>query len=410
MCINDNKRFTEEFLCRIVYQFAFAVKTIDHYDGGFQLGEIFLDDNFSVKLHNFDVVSCDKKKPHNMFSLGVLLYKLCSLRYIDINSVSEKQLLDLRSTYSKEMLSFISNLLQDFGELKDNVDKILCHSTILLKSQQWNKMHCFVQTDETTISCSTTCTANCNEEKNYFIRKLEKLRNKEAALLVREQKLAEREHRLSNKEKKIALMEKTVQEKLQKLELYLKHSRDTKFSTSGSSNLNYTKPSKKTQPSYDNLDSTYVSCVDSVVCPTSKKLNVNAIVKPAPFTRTLSERRIRFKGYSPLKDMDLNKRRSIRLAKPNINKDIENASKSDWVTCSEDNASVDLKKKTLNKKCKQLFPKTVAAYENATDIKLDTQPKPPKWTEENKKYAFKLLRLMNDDKENQSVEVKHTYL
>ncbi|KAJ8983272.1 hypothetical protein NQ317_007172 [Molorchus minor] len=226
--------------------------------------------------------------------------------------------------------------------------------------------------------------------KDIYTIKLEKLRKKEAAIQFREQELNEKERKLAIREKKISIMERTIAEKWQQAELYLNRCRESKSASSGSTKSN--SESQHEKKSYENLDSTYVSCGDSILLPTSTKLNVNKIVKPASFTRTLSERRIRFKGHSPLKEMDLNKRKSFRQSRSKFG--THSKLSSDWLTCSEDTDKSSREGSTTNisNKSRQLFKKQ-SLYENDVN---NVQCKPIVWTEESKKYAFELLKIMND--------------
>ncbi|XP_023014455.2 serine/threonine-protein kinase Nek2 [Leptinotarsa decemlineata] len=397
-CLKNNKRLTEEFLCKILYQVVFAIKTIDNFAGKLHSKEIFFDEGFNVQLYNFELESDNDATEYKMSRLGALLFNLCTLE--EDMSDFQKKLKNLSEFYSKNLLLLISSMVKDNGNLRENIDKILCHPTVLLNSAQWSEAHCFMEINEIKTILDTS-----EGHENSYSSKIKKLRSKEIALKMREQKLNDWEYRLTNREKKIASMERTMKEKLQQAELYLKRCRENKSNYSSETSKHSGKNDSNIN-SDQNLDSTYISVGESVILPTSKKLNVNEIVKPAPFTRTLSDRRIRFKGHSPLKDIDFNKRKNFKQLKK------IKESKSDWITCSEDNdrSSAENDVKMLNRKCKELFPKHCATYENNyRSIMYEEDCEPIKWTEENKKYAFRLLRMMNDEKEN-NCEVKHTYL
>lgn len=404
-CLTNDNCFSEELVCKILYQIAFTVKTVKMHFGKLITNEIFLDEDFNIKLFNFKLDNKnDTLKETKMYHLGSILFEICTFK--NFNEQTYENELNLKEkVYSHSLLSLISSLISDKTELRQNVNKILCHPTVLLKSTQWLKERCFINIENSEKFVSLKNTKD-EDETILFISKLEKLRNKEASLQVREQQLREREYKLVLKEKKIALMERAVKEKLQQAELYLKRCRESK-SISSDSAKSTTSMQKQKKLSYENLDSTYVSCGDSIILPTSSKLNVSKIVKPAPFTRTLSERRIRFKGHSPLKEIDYNK----KIVKQSKSQRGNAKKSSDWWTCSEDTdkSSMDGYSKASNRKAKQLFSAR-NVYENENLINSDTQCKPITWTEENKRYAFELLRAMNINKENQCLEVKHTCL
>ncbi|KAG5891079.1 Protein kinase-like domain superfamily [Gonioctena quinquepunctata] len=443
-CLKNKKLLSEEFLCRILYQISFTIKTTDGHVGKLQTKEVLFDDGFNVKLYNFELGAEMRMTAPRMFLLGRLLFEACTLSE-KMNNF-HKEIKNLSRFYSKEFLSIIVNLEANQGKLKENIDKMLCHPTVLTKSAEWNDTKCFMKFDE-----SITNPAIYENDKNAVITEMligqskkkdihfpaqeiipENLRKKEMGFIgrkvkfwnfkeketffqAREQELKEWEHRLAIRENRIASIEKSTKEKLQRADFYLKSCRKKSYSISSSEGSNKYLPidkhsykSRNDENHGPNLDSTYVSIGDSIILPTSKKLNVNEIIKPAPFTRTLSEKRIRFKGHSPLKDMDFNRRRSVKLPKKPKEK---NNLKGELLTCSEDcdKSSFRIGKKSTDKKCKQLFPEP-STLVNDCGVKVDEeQCKPIKWTEENKKYAFQLLRMMNNDKEN-VCELRHTDL
>lgn len=373
---NDNKRFSEEFLCKILYQIAFTIKTID-ITTNFDIKHIYFDEDYNVKFFNFDIANNEtvKLKSQRISSLGALIFEICTLTKFSKKHF-DKELKNCNNLYSKEFLCLLITTIKDSRDLKKNIDKVMCNSTLLLKITQWHKYKCFLKIDQP--KCSKS---NENIEDIYALQ-IEKLKEKEISLQQKEKMLKEMEHKLSIREKKVTSMEKLLRDNIKQAE----ETKNCNCSSRG--------------PIKENLDSTYISCGDSVVMPTSKKLNVREIIKPATFTRTLSEKRIRFKGHSPLKDIDFNRRRSVRHTR--FHKDVY-VKTGEWTTCSEDTEKTE--KKGTNKKCKQLFP----TYENNSNVIVNKNvAKSLQWTEENKKYAFELLRLMN--KENKPTDVKHTYL
>ncbi|KAJ8910007.1 hypothetical protein NQ315_006011 [Exocentrus adspersus] len=408
-CTANKNSFAEELVCKILYQIALTIKTTtDNSIEKFSLKNIFIDKDFNVKLLNFKFSEQSETiKEVKMCQLGLLLYEMCTFQVFNKYCYEDAlRYAENNNTFSQSMLSLIRYLIKDKTELRKNINKVLCHPTVLLKAAQWTKEKSFVTaTNEKILIPKNTH----NEDKNTVdIEKLEELRIKETSLQIRELQLNEWEYKLIMKEKKIAAMERTLKDKLEQIQLHLKHKEPTSVRNKSTKSTNSSRLEKK--QSYEDLDSTYVSCNDSILLPTSSKLNVNKIIKPAPFTRTLSERRIRFKGHSPLKDIDFNRRRSIKQPKPQkgilLNKNAE------WLTCSEDTdkSSTEGSFKGTLSKAKKLFSGK-NTYENGHLTNCDVQCTPIAWTEESKKYAFELLRVMNGDKENQQCnEVKHTHL
>lgn len=392
--LKKNLYFSEEFLSRILYQIAFTLKTIDCFAGKLLPKEIFFDDKFNVKLSNFSY-GCNKMMELRMQDLGRTVLQACTRKLNDHDNL-DCELTNFRKLYSHSIVTTIMHMINDNGDLKANVNNVLCHPTILLKSSNWSKEKSFLRVDLTLEKY------NKAENEKYgttFLNKMEKLRSKEIALQKREQKLDEREHKLLIRERKIATQERIIKQKMHRAELYSAKSEISKSILIGACRSECDENIPK------NLDSTYVSCGDSVILPTSKKLDVKEIVKPPSFTRTLSERRIRFKGHSPLKDMDFNKK-IVKPPKPYR----ESVDSSEWLTCSEeyDKLAGSAEGNCKSKKGKNLF-QMLKQSSVGSNINTDINCKTNIWTEENKKQAFELLRLMNG-KENMSDNVKHTYL
>ncbi|XP_056648302.1 serine/threonine-protein kinase Nek2-like isoform X2 [Diorhabda sublineata] len=398
VALRDVSRICEEFLCKIIYQIALVVKTIP-FVTNIDIKNIFFDENYNVKLVNFDF-DCKrtKSKGQKLSSLGVLIYEICTFIKFKKSSF-EKELKNCGNLYSKGFLLFINSLIKDNSDLKKNVDRILCNSTILLKSTHWNKYKLLIKITDTIVGSAVPS----EKADDVFLIQMEKLREKELMLQKKEKLLQEREHRISIKENKLAVLELTLKNNIKKAnEELVKHDQTLKCNFKKMSSI-----IERTNGVTENLDVSYVSCGDSTIVPTSKKLDTNDIIKPALFTRTLSEKRIKFKGHSPLKDIDFNRRKTVRY--PKIQKGANmKITDNEWITCSDDTDKSSLTyHKNVGKQGKQLFH----TYENNEKVVNDNTEKPRKWTEENKKHAFELLRLMNgDNKENNPSDVKHTYL
>nr|CAI5830882.1 unnamed protein product [Callosobruchus analis] len=233
---------------------------------------------------------------------------------------------------------------------------------------------------------------------------LDQLKHRELTLIKREEILNEREHKLVELEKRILLKAKMTEEMYQKAETYLKQCHQYYMQHEHQLNTK-----SKPKQSYEDLDSTYVSCGDSVMQEgtTSKKLDVASIPKPHHFTRTLSERRIRFKGHSPLKDLDYNRKKIGPTAKTfhksshKVQSKTSASSTSEgWLTCSEE--AVEYVVDGIRKKGDQVVEDKICSARRSIC-----------WTQEDTRRAFQLLKVMNSlQKENvQPISrAKHTRL
>ncbi|CAH2005308.1 unnamed protein product [Acanthoscelides obtectus] len=248
-------------------------------------------------------------------------------------------------------------------------------------------------------------TLNMPDKK--ILKTLDQLKHRELTLRLREEILNQREQKLAELEMKITLRAKMMEEMYHQAEIYLKHCHQYYKKQQQVMNRK-TKP----KPSYEDLDATYVSCGDSVVqetATTSKKLDVGSIMKPQNFTRTLSERRIRFKGHSPLKELDFNRKKLAPTGKlprksPNkVSKALGSGTSEGWVTCSEEGIEY------VGDGSRQKGDETMGSKASNTRRSII-------WTQEGTRRAFQLLKIMNNmQKENvqprsRSTSLKHTQL
>ncbi|XP_028143706.1 uncharacterized protein LOC114337463 [Diabrotica virgifera virgifera] len=364
VALRENSRICEEFLCRVIYQIALFIKT-NHTLINLNIENIFFDEEYNVKLFNFNVTT--KSKITKSSVLGIMLFEICSLSKFRKNNF-ETELKNCINIYSKDFLAFVTNLIKDSCDLKKIIDKILCNSTLLSKATHWHKNKLLIKIGDKNHHLQI---AERNEGSHSM--HIERLWEKDLLLKRKEKELQEREYKLVSKEKEIYLLEKKLKEGLK-------------------CNCN------KDINDKPDLDSTYVSIGDSViVCTTSTNTNN---IKPVTFTKTVTEKRIKFKGHSPLKDIHFNRRSAkfTKTCKAASNKSMMN---SEWVSCS-----TDTDKSSLTSQ-KQLF----RSYEkHSKDIPYSGGPKPMQWTEENKRNAFELLRRLNSNQENIPPEVKHTNL
>ncbi|KAH1018290.1 serine/threonine-protein kinase Nek6-like [Dendroctonus ponderosae] len=274
---NLQKPLHETFLYRILYQTAFALKTIKAFMGPLDLKTVFLDQAYQVKLYNFST-DLPENNDVKMSQLGAVIFQLAVLKGFAKSSFEA----DLEATpYSETFKSLLTSMIKDPSQVKRRINKILCHPQVLLQSSQWSRQRCFMEKGPDT------------------------LEQREAALLIKERLLQKQERLLEQRELKLQSMERAVQGKLVQADAYLKRckSAGSESSRSGSSAKNLAPGRAEEEPSY-------ISCGDSDVFPTSSKLQVGKIAKPVGFARALSERRIRFKT-SPLKDRNFI-RKSLR--------------------------------------------------------------------------------------------------
>lgn len=404
-CIQKDRQLHENLLCRLLYQTVFALKTVECFMGQLNMDSILLDEEYNIKLYNFVKVDStnknQKQKEVKMSQLGILIYELCTLKPFEKNFENELQL----QSYTDAFKGLLVSMIKDSTEIKKHINKILCHPTVLLHSSQWNKDCCFVENPQQILKKSSSSDLSENMAQDYSER-LDKLRRKEAALQIKEQLLKEQERRLINKEKKIQIMERTVKDKLQQAELYLKRCREGGKSISSGSSKSSSQSSVQSKMSYDNADPNYVSCGDSDVFPTSTKLQVDKIVKPQSFTRTMSERRIRFKT-SPLKDHNFARKAQAR-------KSLRHSKILEEHTDIIENAPPKSQINQFKERRKTLFISSNEYENDFMTINSDYERAPCDvnnvgWTEETKKYAFDMLRMMNGD-EKENFDIKHTNL
>lgn len=372
VCVKRRIRLNEEFVCKVLYQIISTIKTCDQLNlGHFTPEDVYLDSKYNVRLYNFQESLNHKEKELKTSVLGALMYEMCTLQCFEKTSY-EKQLKTLVDfVYSANFLSLITHMIRDNNDLKKSIDKILCHPTVLLKSSQWQKHTIFHIKNKPPGSDSQS--SDDGKSLNN-----EMLRNWEMKLKIREQTLYEKELQLQNREKQIAVREKLANDKITQAENCLK-----KYKEKRSTAIKET--------SSKDFDSTFYSeaCEkDSIILPTSTKMMETKVKKPAAFSRSTSERKIRFKGHSPLKDIHNKTNKSLRKSSKSLKHNKPKSVKED-------------------EGCKILFTDE-NQYENTVVDRKECRP--ISWTEENKKFAFDLLRMMNESQIKPKHGVKHTFL
>lgn len=394
-CVDRQEYFSEEFLWRTFYQVASALKAAETFDHAtISTSSLLLDSNYNVKLCL--ISNCGKGEP-DCFSLFCnVLYQLCLA-----SSESNEPLKHFPTYYSHSLKELIRFLFEQKSlTLKTAIDTILHHPNSLLSSNcnaiTSNKVFIKKHQDQ-------TCTQNAlNESIESSTARLEALKIRECAVKSREQRLCEKEHELRKREKKVTLMERTVKEKMSRAELYLKRSKST----------------GKSKSSYENLDTSFsADCGDSIIVPTAAKPGKT-------FMRTMSERRVHFKGHSPLKKMyntNVGSGRIATQAQRAPMQDIKcgggSSATGPHTECFSEASSDDYWTKGTVKRRSQLFS-IFGSSKNKTNPKDGNdnrnamqQCRPISWTNESKQHAFDLLRILNaENKENVDVPVKHTYL
>lgn len=365
LCKKRNESLSEGFLWRLLYNIVCVLK-LKNCHGLINLENIFVDVDYNAKVYYLDITTSSTSKC--LLSVGTVLYQLCTLQ---LQPQKIKSPLQIPSHYSENLLNIITLLLKDSKKL--NFDHILCHPTVLLNSTNHDEI--FMK-----IRSADTSECHCN------FTKLENLKNREIALKYLEKKLTEKELILNKRERMLTIMENEIKEKMCQAELHLEKAKQTRHLNSGThKKLNY-----------DNLDSTLsaAECDETIVLPTSAKINLDNI-KPHKFARSLSERRIRFKGHSPLKNTC------------NINTECK--SRTSQVT--ECIGSVKTRKKCAISKLIKRKSKLFEAEVDKENDQMQPSCRPISWSEEAKRQAFDMLRVMNAAEMGRMVpEIKHTHL
>ncbi|XP_044765441.1 uncharacterized protein LOC123321760 [Coccinella septempunctata] len=380
---SETSHIPEEMIVKILFQLLILVKSIELNDY-IRLKNIYFDEDFNLKYLNFSQYTTQSKFDVKMCDIGIIIMQLCTLTE---DKLCNKFIVN-KEYYSEEFIDLIEIMLKDNKPAASNIDKIIAHPVILLNTF---KMACGVKLND------------CFALLDYRL-KLEQLRKKEIALKLRENEIDRKEYSLSRKEKKLTMYEKALKEKSTQSQLYLKRCKENK-----STHLN----------KYENLDTSltveYDEIEDTDIIQTSEKLDV-AKLKHQPIAKTLSERKIKFKGHSPLKKISYNKTKLHKKPKDKEKPSMFSTDKTHTLN-TEINLFKDIYNtdKIKNENCEDNRKSAVYVADLATvqnERILDMECRPIAWTEQNKKQAFELLRIMNStsDKQFWSGEVRHTFL
>lgn len=419
-CKENNYYIEEVFIWRVLYQISSALdlchsqcaSTVLHRD--IKPANVFLDSENNVKLGDFGLAKIMSERDNftktfvgtplymspelvrnkkyntksDVWALGCLIYELSALKAPfnaelgNLNELIKKGKYDkLPDCYTDELQNMISFMLNVEANSRPSVNIILRHPTVLTKSS-YNVKNIYRKTTTE------------NDSQSLQIR-LENLRSREALLKVREEKLAEKERTLVKREKKIAIMERMINEKMLRADLYLKQS---KMGRSRSR-------TKKIEPLDESLSA---DPGDSSILPTSTKISEDEIIKPKGFQRSHSERRVHFNRQ---KVFEKNQSDEVvfkeyvfdgQEAIEKVDKKLEKMSKRKSFGLNilkSSNSQVSQSNSSLGSK----------SSSSATDLQNEVNKI---WTKENKKFAFALLKTLNNDTEKENIRNKvcHTQL
>ena len=384
-CRNDDALLGEEFLWTILYKMCRNLNDIlDVTDiSSVSTSEIFIDQNCDVKFYCFDGESkriVNKTKSENGNVIDRVLRTLCCLQ----PDVSECQRISNYSPALQDLVDFVGKL-----DLNRAIEAVLHHPTAVINS---NNNNCTVFK---TRAEQRDNDVNNRKENLTAATRLENIKNREMFLRNREEMLDEREHFLLKRERKITLLERLAKQKMTQANLYLKRCKQS-----------------KSKHITGNIDTSLSpECDDTIIIPTSKKLHVEKIPKLNSLPRTASQRHIRFKGHSPLKEIHntFGSDRCKSLKKTSPSSGLSESTCKSGVECEIDSSKSKKSRPKFN--LTSVFTnKSKKVERNAKReivYKVSDEIEPIVWTEGDKRQAFELLRIMNEEKID---NVKHTCL
>ncbi|XP_071789352.1 serine/threonine-protein kinase Nek2-like [Asterias amurensis] len=260
-CRRDRKYLEEDFAWKILRQITLALHECQQRVKGSAVlhrdlkpANVFLDTTHNVKLGDFGLARvlqhdtsfaktfvgtpyymspeqmnhCSYNEKSDMWSLGCLIYELCSLSppFTAINQqnlalkIKEGKFRPLPSQYSSELNELISKMLKTNAVLRPSIDDILKHPRILVQC---------VPKKEPQPSQSGDNSSKKNQELLEAVEKREEamkkreeaLKKREEYLRRREDHLEERSRMLDNRDKRMATREKLADEKLTRAETML---------------------------------------------------------------------------------------------------------------------------------------------------------------------------------------------
>lgn len=441
-CKQNTQQLNEVFIWRILYQISLALhvchsqcsRVVVHRD--IKPENVFLDSDNNVKLGDFGLAKMlgDKdyigetivgtpyfmspellqykkyNKKTDIWSVGCLIYKLCALKppFNALNirglysKIKEGKYERIPNIYSDELQNIIDFMLNLNAEIRPPIDVICRHPSVIFQSSK-KITSIYKKNNNVDKQLNTNLELKFNENLQQ---RLENVRNRESGLKIREEKLDERERILNKREKKIVLLERMANEKIARANLYLKISKENK--------LNSNKASFKINKSCEDLDTSFSADPgDSSILPTSGKIDEDNIVKPKGFVRSKSERRVHFNAQKIFQSSSEN---DVFVKEYNFFND-ENI---DPVSTQTTQPIKPKKKgyfgrgvfKTLNSKISQSSASIGSkSSKSSTSSEVSGNPamRPVSWTEENKKCAFSLLKIMNNENDAENIRSKITH-
>lgn len=441
-CKQSTQQLNEVFIWRILYQISLALhvchsqcsQVVVHRD--IKPENVFLDADNNVKLGDFGLAKMlhDKdyisesivgtpyfmspellqyktyNKKTDIWAVGCLTYEICALKSpfnaknikVLYNKIKEGKYERIPKIYSDELQKIIDFMLNLNAENRPFIDVICRHPTVIFQASK-TITSIYKKSNKADIQFNTDLESQFNENLQQ---RLENVRNRESALKIREEKLNEKERILNKRDKKIVLLERMANEKIARANIYLKTSRENKFNTN--------RASFKINKSCENLDTSFSADPgDNSILPTSGKIDEDNIVKPKGFVRSKSERRVHFNAQKIFQSTNENE---VFIKEYNFFND-ENTDPS----TVQSTQSVKPKKKgyfargvfkTLNSKISQSSTSIGSkSSKSSTSSELSGKPgiRPMSWTEENKKCAFSLLKIMNNENDTENIRSKITH-
>ncbi|XP_022095669.1 serine/threonine-protein kinase Nek2-like [Acanthaster planci] len=268
-CKRERKYLEEDFAWKVLRQITLALnecqqrvkgRAVLHRD--LKPANVFLDAAHNVKLGDFGLARvlhhdtsfaktfvgtpyymspelmdhCSYNEKSDMWSLGCLIYELCSLSppFTAINQqhlavkIKEGKFRPLPSQYSPELQDLISRMLKVDAVARPSIEDILKLPKILQLSNQ-KKDRRSSQPEDATASGFQERLDNVARREETLKRKEEAMQRREDGIRLRERQLEERTRLLETKEKCMATREKLAEEKLQRAETLLSQYQATRL-------------------------------------------------------------------------------------------------------------------------------------------------------------------------------------
>ncbi|XP_069705761.1 serine/threonine-protein kinase Nek2 [Periplaneta americana] len=365
-CKKSCSYLDEGFVWRVLYQMCRALQachwhlsncTVLHRD--IKPANVFLDGTGNVKLGDFglarilhsdnsyaqtlvgtpyymspEVIKGGKyNKKSDIWSLGCLVYELCSLTTPFTGSNVKQLALKIKggkfsripAHYSDQLQKIISLLLSVEHKFRPTIEMILHHPTVVSHIAQETFKSMIVNDKSNTLElCSKskddlsdidkdihdlhvdpvskpplqdekeneTIKEKCSENvRDIWLSRFHILKQREAALRMKELTIDERERALAKKEKQVALLDRLTKDKMTRADIYLRQCREARSVASSVKNIQ--------QQRHSTIDADLDTTVsadpgDTSILPTSTKLNPECVAKPSPFVRVGSERHVHF--------------------------------------------------------------------------------------------------------------------